>query len=128
MRSNAVIFLNGVQLLDKNCDIEIMKKIDIMKTVHKLIKEGKDETIFEDLLKSVDVTGGKRAGECWGILGNKYARTPDVMDKLWKKIQKSIIKTDEKSKDGDFCRVFWGFLEMERKTQHHLDDWEKNKL
>ena len=94
-----------------------------MKTVHKLIKEGKDETILEDLLKSVDVTGGKRAGECWGILGNKYARTPDVMDKLWKKIQKSIIKTDEKSKDGDFCRVFWGFLEMERKTQHASTTW-----
>ena len=30
------------------------------------------------------------------ILGNKS--TPDVMDKLWKKIRKSIIKTEEKSK------------------------------
>ena len=41
-----------------------MKKIDIMETVHKEIK-GKDEKIFEDLLKSVDATKGKRAGSCW---------------------------------------------------------------
>ena len=106
------------QTLDKEEEDE-KYLIDIMKTVHDCIQEN-DESIFENLHRSFEVTFSWRKGNCWDRLATTHGRGAHGVESMWKRIREAITGGEIRVfyREPEFYRAFWKSLEMERLQKH----------